>query len=278
MNRLKWASLALCVALSIASPCRADLADQVSQGYTLGPPGSPTYKATANFVYDKDAGTLKVTLTNTTNPTAGGQNSSILTGLYFNAGTGVTLTTGTATTPAAETSSGAAYTFPSSGVGSSIGDGWVASGSHVATSADSFNQAYGSPSVTYNTLIHSAGLGFGEAPVFDSHQSNADLPIDGVNYGITSATGTPNANIGGTHTDVLAKGSITFNFTVTGTFTLPTSVAFVFGTNGPIGDVPGLPNVPPDITTPVPSSIVMLATLVAPGLGFWYRRRKALAG
>jgi hypothetical protein len=231
--------LAVVCSFSVVAQSRGDFDETFSAS-------NGTLSASAEF---KLVGsTLTVTITNTsTNPI--NDATGELLGIFFNAPAFASSLThpGTITPQTAYDTNG--NPLPNT----DIGLGWAYS--------NALNSTYGATSG-----IQGAGYGVGNPPdgnLFSG--SGTPVPLDGANYGIAPAnynfTGNPSI------ATPIVLGSLTATFTVPSAFDASaiSNVTFQYGTKLSDGH----------ITSPVPSSIVMLGTMLIPGLVFWHRRRKA---
>lgn len=199
----------------------------------------------AQAVFDVVAGKLQVTLTNTSafdvlNPT------QVLTAVFFDI-SGVTLTPFSAFVGA-----GSTVLFPLI-VTNNVGGEWAyASGLSGAPGG----AAQG---------ISSSGFGlFGDGNFNGSNLQGPDS-VDGLQYGITSASDNPATGITPvTGTNALIKNSVVLTLAYTGTLDLSniSNVSFVYGTS--LGEV----------TTPDGGMTITLLGLALAGMGFLARRKK----
>jgi len=248
MRNLFIGAIALLTMTLQAVPLHADTSVLYS---TSG--GDASLQASALFSFD-GASTLKVTLTNTST-VATANNVHVLSAVFFS--TTQTLTPVSAALGAGSTFYWGTTTPTTTNLG---GNYQYVGGSSDLVSAVGFNSGI-------------SAVGFSIAPGVFS-QGNFGTPpenVDGAAYGLVSASTTsasydPNSNL---LPDI--KNSVVFTLTTPDGFSLSelgSSVRFQWGTT--LDDN--------HVVTPVPSSLVMLGTLVGPALGLlWYRRRNAVA-
>ena len=289
MNKLTWVAVVFAAVFAV-SPCRADTTVTYgSDTYTfsaLAPADSATLagssgslSASASFTLgtftDIGATTtsytvLAVTLTNTSTANVGG-GSDVLTGLSFKIPTssistlsdpnGALFVSGTAfnTTAAAAKTTFANTSSLHSGTPTPLNpaNGWAN------------NLPAG------GTDILSATGQYGAAGTSNFLNGPSPTMLDGSNYGIVPSS-VSLSSLSNQGPQVV--GSLTFYLTVTSGTAWSAISNTLDGTNGAVflyGTGSGEPTFP-FTSTPVPSSLVMLGSLLVPSLGFfWYRRRNA---
>jgi len=264
--------LAAVAGLAVSSSA---FADSVTYGNTAGGPG---LSAAATFTVTGNNLTIVLTNTSTTNV---GDPTQVLLGLFWNSTSSATLAGGDLGRGTAVVTSGSTTVnggYAPGNVGGNISSEWAFSSNVPAAGSISAPAKFG---------VGGSGFGgwFGSGDIMSIDPTNRLNPTnagppDGVGGGIVNSSYVTGGGNGGVTAQTEVNDSITFNFTLSSTFSVKDSIAkvwFVYGTSA--GEVPPVVGNPPPVgsgpSTPLPASVWTGGAIMVGLAGMAkYRRRK----